>query len=122
MMRHSLLHPRAEERSEPMHKINLQTPVAYSSKHNVDYAERILEELRTYTFPSHLAASYTPEIRREIEASITAFQAASARYNKKRISRVLINDRPLPLGRARSAEIKMDQRIWAQVRKAKPDI
>jgi len=105
-----------------MHKINLQAPVAYSSKHNVDYAERILEELRTYTFPSHLAASYTPEIRREIEASIAAFQAASARYNKKRISRVLINDRPLPLGRTRSAEIKMDQRIWAQVRKAKPDI
>jgi hypothetical protein len=110
-----------------MHKIKLDAPAVHSkpdthTKPDIDYAERILEELSTYAFPSQLAESYAPDIRREIDNSVAAFRAATGRYNTRRIRRVLINDRPLPLGRTQNAEIRMDQRIWAQVRKAKPDI
>lgn len=93
----------------------IQAPAGLS-----DYAELMLGELDDYRLPAHLVGHYEAAIQREIEASVAAFRDASGRYNKRRLQRILVNDRPLR-GK-RSLMVKTDQQIWAQVRKARPDM
>ncbi|WP_349370094.1 hypothetical protein [Salinarimonas sp.] len=93
---------------------------AHAPSETSDYAELMLRTLDDYRFPAHLHGSYDPAIQREIDASVAAFRDASGRYNKRRVQRILVNDKPLR-GK-RNVAVKTDQQIWAQVRKAKPDI
>jgi hypothetical protein len=111
----------AKLRGKLMKHASATQPANLKATKSIDYAERILDELGSYQFPPQLNSGYAPEIRREIDRSIAAFRSTAGVYNTKRIRRILINDKPLPIGRSTSEDVRLDQRVWAQVRRAKPD-